>query len=94
MVGPARLDEGEEGEHVGRLPEQQLEPRLDVLLALGAQPVVDGAGEVLEAHVLDGAVELLEGVADRLLRVHRPHRRAQLRPRLRLEILRDFRLDF
>lgn len=44
MVRPAGMDKRQEGERVGRLPEQLLEPRLDVQLALAAQPVVDGRG--------------------------------------------------
>ena len=93
VVAPAPVDEREERLRVGRLVlHQRGEPRVDVRLALALQPLVRARRHAVEAEVLHRAVQLLEAVPHRLLRVHRAHRRLQLRPRVVLKVLRQLRL--
>jgi len=59
VVVPRAVHQVEERQRVGRLPEQPVQPLLNVVLALRLQPVVNGARHAVEAHVLHGAIELL-----------------------------------
>jgi hypothetical protein len=91
VVRPAAVHQREEGEAVRRLPDQRLQPRLDVPLALALQALVQAGAHVLQAEVLHRSVQLLERLLHRLLGVHRHHRAVQHCPHVILERLGQLR---
>lgn len=81
VIGPARVHERQEGLGVRGLPEQRVQTALNVPFAFTPQSIVDRRRKVLHAHILDGAVQLLQAGGDGLLRVDRAHRCLQPLPR-------------
>ena len=73
VVRPARLHQREKRLDIRCLTKQDLEPALDVPLALASQPVVYRCCQILQTHVLDSTVQLLEAVPHGLLCMHSVH---------------------
>ena len=88
VISPHVVHPVEESDRIfGAVPApQRRHPLPDVRLARRAQPGVEPRAELVEAHVLDAAIERLEGFAHRPLLVDRVHGVGEHAPGVLLEV--------